>query len=77
MAMSGTSRRRRERAPKPLSVPAAAAMIGLALFFLGIAVGNVDVSGLGVLFFLWGVTSLSMLLLTRRRRATRVSHGNH
>jgi hypothetical protein len=76
MATAGTSGRRRERAPKPLSVPVIVAGIGLILFFLGIAVASVDVSGLGVLFFLWGVSSFSILFLTRRRRSTGVTRGN-
>ncbi len=78
MAMSGHARRRRgERPRKPLSVPLVIALLGVALFFLGIAVASVDVSALGALLALWGLASSSILLLTRwrqaRKRAARAS----
>jgi hypothetical protein len=76
MATSGVSRsRRRERAPKPLSVPAIVAALGFILFFLGIFVGNVDLSALGAIFFIWGVSSCSVILLTRRRRSAKQVKG--
>jgi hypothetical protein len=63
------SRRRGERAKKPLSVPFVTALIGAAIFFLGIAVASVDVSALGALLSIWGILSFSVLVLVRWRRA--------
>jgi len=70
MATAGYSRQRRERAPKPLSVPLWAMVIGVALVLLGLADRAIfDVAGLGLLFFFWGLCSVSALLLIRRRKA--------
>jgi hypothetical protein len=73
MAMSNTARMKRKRAPKPLRVPAIAAVLGVGVFFAGAALASVDVSALGALLFAWGLCSLSMLLVLRRRRATRAA----
>jgi hypothetical protein len=63
------SGRRGERARKPLSVPLVSALIGAAIFVLGIAVSRVDVSALGALLSIWGVSSFSILVLVRWRKA--------
>jgi hypothetical protein len=60
-----------------MSIPVAAAILGLTLFFLGIGVASVDVSALGTILFLWGVTSFSALYIGRRRRAARASKEAH
>ncbi len=64
---------RRQRAPKPLSVPACGAAIGLVLFILGLGPFNaIDLASLGLILFFWGVLSFSVLLISRRRaRRTR------
>jgi hypothetical protein len=62
-------RERSPRAPKPLSVPAAVALIGLGTFLFGMVVASADMAALGMLLLLWGVSSFSVLYLTRRRRA--------
>lgn len=77
VATAHHSSRRRERAPKPLSVPAVAAIIGFTLFFIGIALQSSDVSALGMIFFLWGITSLTILLLKRRRARRRQALAPH
>lgn len=64
---------RRQRAPKPLSVPIVVAFIGLAIFVLGMAVSSATVAGLGMLFFFWSLLSLIFLVLGRRRRAARAA----
>jgi hypothetical protein len=61
----------RGRARKPLIVPIVAALIGLAIYFLGIALASVDLSALGAILILWGVSSSSILILVRWRRARR------
>ena len=66
---SVAGRKRGARAQKPLSVPVVATALGLVIFVLGIAVASVDLSALGALFFLWGVSSFTVLVLTRWRRA--------
>jgi hypothetical protein len=52
-----------------LSVPAAVALIGLGTFLFGMVVASADMAALGMLLLLWGVSSFSVLYLTRRRRA--------
>ena len=64
---------RRQRAPKPLSVPVVVAAVGILVFFLGALLDSVDVSALGALFFFWGVCSFSFLALGRKRRAMRLA----
>jgi hypothetical protein len=77
MATNSVSRSsRRDRAPKPLSVPAIVAAFGFVLFFLGIFVGNVDVSALGAIFFIWGVLSCTVIVLTRWRRSAKQAKGH-
>jgi hypothetical protein len=71
MGTSGPSYRRAKKGPKPLSVPAIVAVIGVLLFFVGIPIGSADVSALGMIFLLWGASSLSILLIRRNRRAHR------
>ena len=71
MSAGGYGRARRERAPKPLSVPAIGALIGVLLVVVGFVVGSADVAALGMIFFVWGLLSLAVLIITRRRRASR------
>jgi hypothetical protein len=61
-----------------LSVPAVAAVIGFTLVVLGLGpVNNIDLAGLGLIFFFWGIISFSFLVLARRRarRSTTVEPG--
>jgi hypothetical protein len=68
MSSSNYQRPRRKRAPKPLSVPACGAAIGLLLFILGLGpLNTIDLASLGLIFFFWGLISFSVLLITRRR----------
>jgi len=73
MASSGYRRARREKAPKPLSVPAWSAAIGAILVVVGFIIASAFLAGLGMLLLCWGLTSLSFLLLGRRRRAARAN----
>jgi len=73
MASSGYGRTRREKAPKPLSVPAWSAAIGAILVILGFIVASDLLAGLGMILLCWGLISLSFLLLGRRRRAARAN----
>jgi len=63
--------RRRTKAPKPLSVPIYAAVFGLLLFLLGMALSSSNTAGFGLLFVVWGVLSYTFLLVGRRRRAAK------
>ena len=71
MARSGYGRSRRDKAPKPLSVPAWSAVIGAILVVLGFIVASDLLAGLGMILFCWGLISFSILLFNRRRRAAR------
>lgn len=69
MAHRGYSRRR-DRAPKPLSVPVLAMLIGLLVLFVGVQNHNAyDLGGLGLIFFFWGLFSSLFLVISRRRKA--------
>jgi len=74
MGSTGYGRARREKAPKPLSVPAWSAAIGAVLVVLGFLVASAFMAGLGMLLFCWGVISFGFLYVSRRRRAAR-AHG--
>ena len=70
MSANGYARRRRQRAPKPVSVPIWVMVVGILLLVLGH--GNLEpssVAGLGLIFFFYGLVSLTFLLIGRRRRA--------
>lgn len=68
MAVS-SSYRRRERAPKPLSVPLIAAALGFVVFLFGMAIASANTAGFGLLFVVWGLLSAGFLAISRRRRA--------
>lgn len=67
MASSGYGRARRERAPKPLSVPGGSAVIGIVLVVVGFAASSALLAGLGMILFCWGVISFSILYVGRRQ----------
>ena len=73
MASSGYPRARREKAPKPLSVPAWSAAIGAILVVLGFIIASAFLAGLGMIFLCWGLISCSFLYFSRRRRAARAN----
>lgn len=66
---------RRQRAPKPLSVPLVVAALGLAVFLLGMAIASANTAGFGLLFLVWGVISFAFLIVSRRRRAARAQRA--
>ncbi len=69
MASSGYGRARRQRAPKPLSVPGWSAVLGAALVVVGFAIASSLLAGLGMILFCWGVISFGILYFGRRKRA--------
>jgi len=73
MASSGYGRARREKAPKPMSVPAWSAAIGAILVILGFIIASAFLAGLGMIFLCWGLISFSILYFNRRRRAARAN----
>jgi ABC-type Mn2+/Zn2+ transport system permease subunit len=76
MASSGYGYRRRERAPKPLSIPITAMLVGAAIYVVGLAAfGSIDTAALGVIVFVWGLTSSIALLVSRRIRARRAARS--
>lgn len=64
-----SSYRRRERAPKPLSVPLIAAALGFVVFLFGMAIASANTAGFGLMFVVWGLLSAGFLSLARWRRA--------
>lgn len=70
-AMSTGGYGRRQRAPKPLRVPAIGVLIGALLFVAGMALASAAVASLGMLIGFWGVLSFVVLLISRRVRAAR------
>jgi hypothetical protein len=69
MSTGGYTRRR--RAPKPLRVPAIGALLGAALFVVGMILASEPVASLGMLIAFWGVLSFAVLAISRRVRAAR------
>ena len=69
MAGSGYSQARRQKAPKPLSIPAWSAAIGALLVVLGYIIASAFMAGFGMILFWWGVISFAILYLKRRRAA--------
>ncbi|MGH2345750.1 MAG: hypothetical protein ACRDG4_11025 [Chloroflexota bacterium] len=70
MASSGYGQTRRQKAPKPLSVPAWSAAIGAFCVVAGFALASAFLAGFGMILLCWGVISFA-ILYTKRRRTRR------
>ena len=73
MASGSYGRARRQKAPKPLSVPAWSAVIGVLCVVLGYIIASAFLAGLGMILFWWGVISFAILYIKRRRAGQSLS----
>ncbi len=64
---SSYGRARRQKAPKPLSVPVWSAVIGALFVVLGYIIASAFLAGFGMILFWWGVISFTILYFKRRR----------
>jgi hypothetical protein len=70
---SSYSRTRRQKAPKPLSVPVWSAIIGALFVVLGYIVASAFMAGFGMILLCWGIVSFSILYIKRRRSRPSIS----
>jgi predicted lipid-binding transport protein (Tim44 family) len=64
---SSYGRARRQKAPKPLSVPVWSAVIGALFVVLGYGISSAFLAGFGMILLCWGIISSSILYVKRRR----------
>jgi hypothetical protein len=73
MASGSYGRARRQKAPKPLSVPAWSAVIGALFVVLGYIIASAFLAGFGMILLLWGIISFTILYVKRRRAGQSLS----
>ncbi len=70
---SSYGRVRRQKAPKPLSVPAWSAVIGALFVVLGYIIASAFLAGFGMILLWWGIISFIILYVKRRRAGQSIS----
>jgi hypothetical protein len=70
---SSYGRTRRQKAPKPLSVPAWSAVIGALFVVLGYIIASAFLAGFGMILLCWGIISFAILYIKRRRAGQSIS----